>query len=94
MTLDDIRRNVAQQRRKRRTLTTSDVDRAEALAESARTYVRVYSRDGFVPNAYKYRAEIQYVQGMRASPGEPWAWSVSWTGAHRSYGAGMLEVTR
>lgn len=94
MTLSDIRAAVAAQRPRKRALGVSDIDRAAELAQSARIYVRVYSSSGFVPNAYKWRAEIQYIQAARASESDAWAWSIGWTGAHRPNGRGSLEVIR
>ena len=50
---------------KRRSRTLSESDAADFLrltAENPGCRVRVYSKDGFVPNAYKYRAPITYVE--------------------------------
>lgn len=94
MTLNDIRAAVAAQKTRKRAVDVSDVDRAAELAKSAKKYVRVYGSDGFVPNSYKWRAEIQYIQAVRMSESDPWEWSIGWTFAQRPNGKGSLIVIR
>ena len=36
-----------------------------ANADDATHTIRVYSREGFVPNSYKYRCEIRYFEATR-----------------------------
>ena len=54
--------------------------------------VRVYSGAGFVPNSYKWRCQIQYVEVQRTPEGL--RVSTGWTGAQRSRGAGSLVVVQ
>lgn len=66
-----------------------------AIRESrvAKKRVRVYSSAGFVPNSYRSRCSIQYVQGVKNEAGT-WVFSVGWTGAQRSRGNGSLVVVQ
>ena len=52
--------------------------------------IRVYSGAGFVPNSYRYRCEIQYIEITRTPDGLRIA--TGWTGAQRSNGRGSLIV--
>lgn len=65
-----------------------------AIKESAhaKRRVRVYSSDGFVARSYKYRCQIQYVEGVKSDDG--WRFSVGWTGAQRPHGTGSLVVVQ
>ncbi len=60
--------------------------------QNAKRRVRVYSDAGFVPNSYKYRCQIQYVEATKEESG--WQFSVGWTGAQRSRGNGSLLVVQ
>lgn len=80
--------------RRSRTISQEDMEKFEQLVEeykndSSITSIRVYSGEGFVPNAYKWRADISYLQGLRTTSGE---FSISGmvTDAKRSYGTGAL----
>lgn len=59
---------------------------------NAASRVRVYSSAGFVPNSYKYRCQIQYVEAQKTH--DQWNYSVGWTGAQRSRGNGSLVVVK
>lgn len=79
----------------RRALSESDCDafaRAvlRAMSEGFRR-VRVYSEQGFVPGAYKWRCDIQFIEAVRPVGGE-WAAGTGWGGAQRSNGRGELLV--
>jgi len=77
----------------RRALRPSDIDTLIELVSTARKSVRVYSSAGFVPNAYRFRCQIQYIEALApAEPGERWTIRTAWTGAQRSHGAGALRV--
>lgn len=52
--------------------------------------IRAYSPQGFVPNSYRYRCQIQYVEGVAVEGG--WRVTLGWTGAQRSRGQGALIV--
>ncbi len=57
--------------RRQRTLSANDAAKFEALVDEnkdnqAVTSIRVYSSEGSVPNAYKYRAEISVLQAARS----------------------------
>lgn len=66
-----------------------------ALRESskAKKRVRVYAGAGFVPNSYKYRCEIQFIE-LRVNNGRVVDIGTGWTGAQRSRGAGSLIVVQ
>ena len=74
-----------------RCLWQSDIDRfLELVAANPTKRVRVYSSEGFVPNSYKYKAEISYVE---YDPNTRDTW-VGRSGAQRSYGNGNTEVVQ
>lgn len=50
--------------------------------------IRVYSRDGFVPNSYKYRCEIRYFEATRKDG--KLVIGASYGDAKRSHGNGSL----
>ena len=54
--------------------------------------VRVYSGAGFVPNSYRWRCQIQYVEVQRTPEGL--RVSTGWTGAQRSNARGSLVVVQ
>lgn len=73
-----------------RGLYSEDVDTfIDALAK-AKKRVRVYSKDGFVPNKYKWGCWIRYLEGKKGDDG--WTFTLAWTGAQRSHGNGNLVV--
>ncbi|MCX6499584.1 MAG: hypothetical protein NTU93_12420 [Arthrobacter sp.] len=65
-----------------------------AIRESqrAKSRVRVYSDAGFVPNSYRYKCLIQFVEGVKTDDG--WQFYTGWTGAQRSGGNGSLLVVQ
>jgi len=60
-----------QGRRKSRTLEPRNIERAldEMTEHPEFSRIRVYSSQGFVPNAYKYRVMLSYVEIMRQEDG-------------------------
>jgi hypothetical protein len=70
-----------------------DVRVALRAASKAKRRVRVYSTAGFVPNSYRYRCEIQYVEINKDSDGRI-AIYTGWTGAQRSNARGSLIVVQ
>ena len=76
----------------RRAVTKSDIRTAIRCTSSAKSRVRVYSRDGFVPKAYRWAAAIQFVEGT--NDGNGWQWRLGWTDAKRPYGSGQLIIIR
>lgn len=59
----------------------------------AKRRVRVYAGAGFVPNSYKWRCLIQYVE-VTIKDGRPVSILTSWTGAQRPRGQGSLVVVQ
>jgi hypothetical protein len=59
-----------------------------ANADESIHTIRVYSRDGFVPNSYKYRCDIRYFEAIRKSDG--FVIRASYGDAKRSHGQGAL----
>lgn len=81
-------------RRKVRTLSQGDVSRFIELLRKHRqsaNRIRVYSADGFVPNSYTYRADIDYIEGHKDDAGV-WHVHISSTGAQRPRGRGALAT--
>jgi hypothetical protein len=74
----------------KRAVDADEVRKAVELTAKAKKSVRVYSAYGFVPNRYRSRCEIQYVDGQLSEDG--WKFRTGWTGAQRSNGAGSLWV--
>lgn len=62
-------------------------------APQAKRRVRVYSGAGFVPNSYKWRCLIQYVE-LTIKDGRVTGITTSWTGAQRPQGQGSLVVVQ
>lgn len=52
--------------------------------------IRVYSSDGFVPNSYKYRADISYLQATRNAETGKFEVGAGTVDAKRSRGNGAL----
>jgi hypothetical protein len=69
----------------RRAISADEVQEAFAALPQAKKRVRVYSAQGFVPNSYRSRCLIQYVEAF-LDEGE-WKFVTGWTGAQRSRGA-------
>jgi hypothetical protein len=69
-----------------------EIERAAALINEAEERVRVYSNAGFVPNAYRYRCDIEYVEALRGTDG--WTFRIGSTSAKRSGGSAAREVVR
>jgi len=69
-----------------------DVRAALREARDAKRRVRVYSAAGFVPNSYKYRCQIQFVEVVKADG--RLTVSTGWTGAQRARGQGSLIVVQ
>lgn len=63
-------------------------------ASKAKRRVRVYSGAGFVPNSYRWRCQIQYVELTVAPGGRITSVYTGWTGAQRANGAGSLIVVQ
>ena len=63
-----------------------------ALSNPDAKRVRVYSGAGFVPNSYRWRCTIQYVEVTRTPEGLNV--STGWSGAQRSGARGSLIVVR
>ena len=63
-----------------------------AVTNPSARRVRVYSGAGFVPNSYKWRCQIQYVEVVRTPEGL--RVSTGWTGAQRSNARGSLVVVQ
>lgn len=61
--------------------------------DKAKKRVRVYSAAGFVPNSYRYRCDIQFVEAVRTDD-DNWEWSVHWGSAKRSNGRAATTVVR
>jgi len=76
----------------RRAIDGDEVSTALAKLPEATERVRVYSSWGFVPNSYKYRSEIQFVEATKV--GDAWSWTVSWGRAQRSNGKASLVVVK
>jgi hypothetical protein len=70
--------------RTRRGLRRSDIDLFVRLVrEHPHKPVRVYSSEGFVPNSYRFRCDIEWIMRDRAGKIR-----VGWGGASRSFGRG------
>lgn len=74
----------------RRAIDRDDIRTAIRSAKQAKRRVRVYSSAGFVPNSYRGRCEIQYVEVDVASG----RCFTGWTGAQRPRGNGSLVVVQ
>lgn len=76
----------------KRAIGADEVRTAFAAIPQAKRRIRVYSNQGFVPNSYRNKCQIQYVQADLMD-GE-WKWSTGWTNAQRSRSAGSLVVVQ
>lgn len=77
----------------RRAIGDYEVREAVAALPDAAKRVRVYSLRGFVPNSYRSKCLIQYVEAWRDEAGE-WRFCVGWTGAQRPRGMGTRVVVQ
>jgi hypothetical protein len=80
-------------RRQSRYISKPEIDKMAALDRKktlAGKRIRVYSFDGFVPNSYKYRADIDYIERYYDPETGKKIFTVSQTGASRSHGNGSL----
>jgi len=59
----------------------------------AKRRVRVYAGSGFVPNSYKWKCLIQYVEAT-IKDGRVVSITTAWTGAQRPRGQGSLVVVQ
>ena len=72
-----------------RGLTDDDLRRFVQLqARNKGKRVRVYSSWGFVPNSYRYRCDIQWIETADNEK----SYRVGWSGAQRSGGSGAQCV--
>lgn len=92
----DLEKSVSKANGKRRTrvLNQGDVDRfVELVNENANNpqirTIRVYSSQGFVPNSYKYRADISCLEATRQENGEFKCGALT-VNAKRPHGSGAL----
>lgn len=97
ITVEELQEKVAKANgtRKTRILSQKDVERFVELVNAAdeKTHtIRVYSSDGFVPNSYKYRSYISYLQANRNPETGKFQIGASTTDAKRSHGNGSLET--
>ena len=92
----------------RRAIDIDDIKICVKKTKDAKRRVRVYSSQGFVPNKYGYRCEIQYVEATKVTDNLPanvelshdeiisdgWYFRVGWSGAARSNARGPLVVVQ
>jgi hypothetical protein len=76
----------------RRACDADDIHECIAATETAKRRVRVYSKQGFVPNSYRHECRIQYIEARRDPVTGNWQFAVGWTGAQRKQGAGTRVV--
>ena len=72
-----------------------DADEVETLAKhigDAKRRVRVYSSWGFVPNSYRNRCQIQYIEAELVAG--VWQIGTGWCGAQRSGGNASTVVVQ
>jgi hypothetical protein len=62
-------------------------------AAGAKKRVRVYAGSGFVPNSYKWKCQIQYIEVL-LTDGKATSIYANWTGAQRPRGQGSLVVVQ
>jgi len=78
-----------------RTKRAIDADEVATLVThlgTAKRRVRVYSAWGFVPNSYRNRCQIQYVEAVLEAG--VWHISTGWCGAQRSGGSAAMVVVQ
>jgi hypothetical protein len=88
--LRSIRSNLRPTKKTARTISWVDVQKAVRAAKNAKTRVRIYSQDGFVPNSYKWRCQIQWCEVSRVDG--TLNIRTGWSPAQRSNAAGNLFV--
>ena len=76
-----------------RTCDWSRVRVALRAVPQAKRRVRVYSGSGFVPNSYKWRCHIQYVEAT-IKDGRVSSITTGWSNAQRPRGQGSLVVAQ
>jgi len=76
-----------------RACSVSDIFLCIRKTAEAKRRVRIYSDDRFVPNSYKYRCLIQYVEAVKSEEGG-WTVRTGWTSAQRSSGKGSMVVVQ
>lgn len=81
--------------RRSRILSNSDMAEFEQLVEAHKDdpeirTIRVYSHEGFVPNSYKYRADISVLEAVRSSETGQFSIHGFTVDAKRSHGNGAL----
>ncbi len=69
-TINDLMEMAKKVNGRARNRTIGEVEAKEIMelvanADDMTNTIRVYSRDGFVPNSYKYRCEIRYFEATR-----------------------------
>lgn len=80
-------------KRKTRIIKTSDIEYFENLFnerkdDPAVKTIRVYPDDAFVPNSYKYRAEVTIIQATRNNETGEWLVGAGVVDAKRSHARG------
>lgn len=76
----------------KRAITAEEVRKALEVLPKAKSRVRVYSGQGFVPNSYRNKCQIQYLQGDFID-GE-WKWHTGWSNAQRTRASGSIVVVQ
>lgn len=76
----------------KRAVTADEVRTAYAAIPQAKKRIRVYSSQGFVPNSYRNKCQIQYVQADLID-GE-WRWHTGWSNAQRTKASGSIVVVQ
>ena len=76
----------------KRAITAEEVRTALEVLPEAKNRVRVYSGQGFVPNSYRNKCQIQYLQGDFVD-GE-WKWHTGWSNAQRCRASGSIVVVQ
>ena len=96
---NEIQKSVAKAngRRKSRTLGKADVeiffDTLNANSNDPKVnIIRRYSGEGFIPNNYKWAAEISFLQATRDAETGQWNIAAHTTDAKRSHGNGALTT--
>lgn len=97
-TLDDVILHLAPQfgpegLATRRSVDADEVVQAYQALDKAKRRVRVYSAAGFVPNSYRYRCDIQWVEVAKTETGD-WDWRLGWGNAQRSNGRAAKVVVQ
>lgn len=75
-----------------RAIDGDEVAELVAALPAAKRRVRVYSSWGFVPNSYRSRCQIQYIEADLVDG--VWRITTGWTGAQRSGGSATRVVVQ